>query len=348
MSLGGIISSLNRDIVSLKIRSWQRAYNWELLMPMVGAVPGELLAPCIQAIDYSQYSMSEAAKMRDGAYSRYAVGNMDKKEFTITFLETEEGIVQIYLNVWKNLMIDSQGLWKNKLGNGGYAKGIYLTYLTSGGIPLRTVAFINAWPLKFYEAKLDYGSNELVKLTIPFQCDTIQEFSVGGLIEQGAEAVFEGVKQGVAGLGNLLTRTPTGVEEGTGAFSGAKAPGSLLVDKQVPSASYLNGPQMEAVLKDNASGTLSGGNVGGSVAAEKIVNVRVAASPMSNGNAALVAVAAKTNTVRASVTLSNDFVLPTAPLPPSPASPAPNNWAPGTMLPMPASSFVGGGFLPRG
>ena len=304
MSLGGIVSSLNRDIVSLKIRSWQRAYNWELLMPMVGAVPGELIAPCIQSVDYSTYQMSEPTRMRDGAYQRFAVGDLEKREFTISFLETEEGIVQIYMNVWKNLMINSQGLWKKKLGNGGYAKGIYLTYLTSGGLPLRTVAFINAWPMKFYEAKLDYAVNDLVRLTIPFQCDTIQEISVGGMIEQGVESVFEGVKQGVSGLGNLLTRTPTNVEG-----VGVAATGTVTtVAGAAPSPSVAVGPQVEAVLKDNASGALSGGNVGASVAAEKMVTVRMVSNPMSNGNAAAAAVASQINTNRA---MSMPLAVPT-------------------------------------
>lgn len=294
-SLGGITSQLNRDVVSLRVRRWQRSYNWEVLLPMLGIMPGELVAPTIQAIDYNDYEMTEPAQMKDGAYSRYAVGDLSKRAFNISFLETEEGIVAIYLNAWRDMMITSNGLWKKKLGANGYARNIFLMYLTADGLPLRTVQFYNAFPLKFYEAKLDYADNSLLRLTIPFQCDRVIEESVGQTIEQAAQGVFNFATGALKGLlsqppAQAVTLTPQAGTVGEGAAAGSyrdiaasAAEDTIKGRAGVGLANPGIGiPEEEQLITMRASDTIA--NTSGELGdVAKAVNTTRAATPLATG-----------------------------------------------------------------
>jgi len=205
---------MGRDVSSLQWQRFQRTYNWEIILPTILPIPGELVSQLVQSVTYSDYEMTEPAMMRDGAFQRFFAGGLTVAPFKITFMENELASVKLYLSAWKNAMLDYNGLYKKKIG--GYAKDIALLYMTNEGIPYREVKFQNAFPLKFYEATLDYNSNEILKVTIPFTCDRVMEGlpgltgiasspSMGGLKPPiGASLGFGGGKTGGSGAGGGL------------------------------------------------------------------------------------------------------------------------------------------------
>lgn len=208
MALTDIGAVLSRDIVSIRGRRFQRKYNFEVLLPMVGWVLGELAAPMIQAVSYSDYFMEKAADMKKGAYKAFYVDDLASPTLTFKFLETEEGIVRLYLNAWRNLMINRQGLWNNK---SQYAKDIVLTYLTAEGLPIRVVKFRNAFPLIFYRADLSYESNEIQTIEVPFACDMVEEGIIGEDIV--GDVVDNLLEMGRTALGNALSNPTTAILE---------------------------------------------------------------------------------------------------------------------------------------
>ena len=168
---------LSRDIVQLKFHRFQRAYNWEVLLPIIGWIPGELVAPLIQSVDYEDYNMAEPSAMRAGPYYKFYPKDLGKPSLTMKFIETEEGLVKSYFAFWRRLIVDNKGLWGKKVG--GYAKDIVLLYLSSRGLPLREVKFRNAFPLKSYSAKLSYEDNAVLTVDIQFSVDRVEEGLTG-------------------------------------------------------------------------------------------------------------------------------------------------------------------------
>jgi hypothetical protein len=212
------LSAINRDIAVLSVRRFQRSYGFEVLLPQVGWVPGELVAPTIQDITYSDYVMKEPTSMRSGAYKLFYVNDLQDPVLKIIFLETEEGAVRLYLNAWRSLMLTNKGLWRKKLN--GYAKNITLTYLTAEGIPLRVVNFRNAFPLKFYDAALSYKENTIQQIEVPFACDMVEEGILGSELAENVGAELLSFGQSLASniLSEVVKEKPGGVNQGTSSW----------------------------------------------------------------------------------------------------------------------------------
>jgi len=227
------MSLIQRDIESLRSQSMQRTYNWEVIMPTILPTPGETASQLIQSIKYHDYETDAPQEVRDGAYKVFYAGDLRRPTLEITFLENELAFTKLYFSNWKNMMLDRHGLWKKKIG--GYARDIILLYFTTSGIPLREVRFVNAWPLKWYGADLDYAANNIVRVTIPFACDLIREGVVGttGIggrpeamsVERGAYATKYG-QEGInperaTPIGNAAAKAKSMVEKGANVFEKA-------------------------------------------------------------------------------------------------------------------------------
>jgi hypothetical protein len=131
----------------------------------------------VQKVEYEDYSMPEPFKMRFGPFQSFFVNHWQMPKLHVTFLEDEWGDIKAYFDAWKNLMMDSQGQWYQKLG--GYAQTIMVSYFTADGLPLRTVTFINAFPLDLYKANLEYDRSDILKPDFRFACDGILETIAG-------------------------------------------------------------------------------------------------------------------------------------------------------------------------
>jgi len=177
-SLSGKIG-LARNIEVLKYHRFQRTYNFEVLMPDLFPYPGELVAPLIQSVEYEDYNILEPSQMKAGPYIEFYPNSFAKPSLTLTFMETDEGLVKLYLGRWRNRIVDSKGLWGQKYGTLGYAQDIIVTYLNNFQIPLREVKFRKAFPLVSYKAKLDYMDNDILKIQVPFSCDRVEEGLIG-------------------------------------------------------------------------------------------------------------------------------------------------------------------------
>ena len=167
---------LSRDISQLKFHRFQRTYNWEVLLPIIGWIPGEVIAPLIQSVTYDDYNMEEPSAMKAGPYLKQYPNSLGSPSLSMKFLETEEGLVKTYFAFWRRLMVDSKGLWGKKKS---YAKDLILLYLNSKGMPLREVKFRSAFPLTSYSAKLDYSDSSVLSVEIGFSVDRIEEGLTG-------------------------------------------------------------------------------------------------------------------------------------------------------------------------
>jgi len=172
---------LSRDIEQLKAFNFQKTFNWELYLPIIGWIPGELVSTLAQAVEYEDYNMAEPSRMKAGPYFKGYPKDFGPATLTVKFLETETGLVKTYFQFWRRMIVNSKGLWGRK-GNkdaSGYGKDIVLLYLTNEGYPLREVKFKCAFPLTSYAAKLSYEDNSLLTVEIQFSVDRVEEGLTG-------------------------------------------------------------------------------------------------------------------------------------------------------------------------
>jgi hypothetical protein len=167
---------LENDMLTLRTYKFQKAHNFEAVLPIVGIADPIKVSRLVQAVNYTDYEMSGVNGMRYGAFQAYFAGFMTKRSFTISFIETEDQDVKRYLNAWRNLIVDGRGLFKRKKGFlFGYAKPIVLVYTDNNSNPTNVVTFNNAFPVEFTPWTVDYTQSGIQKIQATFVCDSIDE-----------------------------------------------------------------------------------------------------------------------------------------------------------------------------
>lgn len=145
-------------------------------MPPVGLVDPFEVSRLVEDINYTDYEMSSPENMRQGAFQTFYAGFLDKRPFSITFRETELGLIKRYFRAWRNLIVDGQGLFKRKKGFGlGYAKPITMNYLNNAGDIRNTIVFSYAFPTSFNNWTASYNESNVQKMTVNFVCDYIDD-----------------------------------------------------------------------------------------------------------------------------------------------------------------------------
>ncbi len=170
------MSLFGNDALTIRSYRLQKTYNFECLLPLVGIADPLKVSRLVQSVNYSDYEMTGVQGMRYGAFQSFYAGFMTKREFSISFLETEDHDVKRYLNAWRELIVDRKGRFKHKKGFlFGYAKPIFLHYINSQGNTTNVVEFKYAFPVSFSSWKTDYNESSVQKLEAHFVCDTINE-----------------------------------------------------------------------------------------------------------------------------------------------------------------------------
>jgi hypothetical protein len=96
---------------------------------------------------------------------------MEVGEISLTLLKIMPDIVTPYLNAWKELIVDTQGLYHPK---SNYAKNIYIRFLDSTGLSIGKYKLIGAFPTKFPEYSLNYTDEKVTTIKVGFSVDKVE------------------------------------------------------------------------------------------------------------------------------------------------------------------------------
>ena len=160
---------------ALKYARFQRSYLWDVLLPDIGFQMGGLvgfaLSQFIQEISFGDYNITNPTTMRYGPYQASFAANFDVGKVKMTFLKTMPDIVSPYFNSWKNLIIGPDGLYNAKTK---YQKTIYIRFMDSTGMTIGQYKLLSCFPVTFPSYDLSMSKNEVVKVSVEFQCDKIE------------------------------------------------------------------------------------------------------------------------------------------------------------------------------
>jgi len=154
-------------------RRWnlQRDYNWELLLPAIPSLPDAEMAVSgyCQAVEFSDYGMSEVSKIRYGPYRRGYAGFYDIGNLIMTFLKPAEDIVSEYFMAWKDLIVDGNGFYSPK---NVYAKPVRVRLYGRDGADMDRFVFEGVFPVSpLAQHALSYKSEEVVEFKIECNVD---------------------------------------------------------------------------------------------------------------------------------------------------------------------------------
>jgi len=154
---------------------YQRSYLWDVLLPDIGfslgGFVGLAISQFIQEVSFGDYSIESPNVMRYGPYEASFAGLFKVEPVTMTFIKTMPDIISPYFNAWKNLIVDASGLYQPKAN---YQKDIYIRFLDSTGLAVGRYKLKGCFPIKFPAYRLNYGSNEVLKVEVQFRTDRIE------------------------------------------------------------------------------------------------------------------------------------------------------------------------------
>ena len=180
------ISAKNDSFLSVPVdwilskARFQRSYLWDVLLPDIsptmGGIPtggliGFGLAQLVREVQFGDYSMSDANTMRVGPFQANFAGLLTVDRIRITFVKTMPDAVSAYINAWKDLIVDKQGLFKPKAS---YQKTLYVRFIDQTGIAMGRYKLIGCFPVKFPVYNLNYTNEELTTVAVEFAVDKIE------------------------------------------------------------------------------------------------------------------------------------------------------------------------------
>ena len=154
----------------------QRSYNFDVQLPEIESISGTLVGGYCQDIKFGDYSLA-TTDLRFGAFkSKYASGDTEISDVTMTFLKPIPDFSTAYFYAWRNLIIDQNGYYGIK---SAYAKGIYVYLYDVTGFMVGKIQLVGAFPKTMPDYDLSYESETVSKFSITFSVDRISfgEFS---------------------------------------------------------------------------------------------------------------------------------------------------------------------------
>lgn len=94
-----------------------------------------------------------------------------------------------YFSEWKKLIVDGFGYYYEQ---NNYKRSVYVRMYTTQGITSGTVVMKGMFPKSFYDYKLSYESQEVVKYVVTFCLDDIEftGFDIGSSIPRVLKHLF--------------------------------------------------------------------------------------------------------------------------------------------------------------
>jgi hypothetical protein len=165
------VASISRP----KIGDLQRNYLFQVRLPdivgttrMPDPTPIESL---VQDVIFGDYSFNNPSKLVVGPYSSFYASLLTVPNFQIIFLVPSPNILADYLNLWRGLIIKSDGLFGIK---SDYQASMYVQLLNPQGTITGSYKLIGTWPTVQPVYNLGYAANRVATVRILFSVDKIE------------------------------------------------------------------------------------------------------------------------------------------------------------------------------
>lgn len=203
MSLFNTISGLTnnglRGVPTIgKYLSYQRAYNWDILVPASkGLIFGELLSEHIQDVSFGEYGFTDVKKNANGAFKTHYPGTLDVDSIKLTFVKPVPDIVTGFFRAWRDEIVSREGYYSPKAD---YKENIFILMMSNNTVFPATERFkaIGCFPKSMPTHSLSYGDEKIVTLTVELSVDRVEPFS---LIQQFGTNQFT---DKLGALGNFI------------------------------------------------------------------------------------------------------------------------------------------------
>lgn len=189
--LGYDISGVGAFLTT-KIWMLQRTFNWGLLMPHnFGGVVGLLVSQYCQDIEFGDYSITEIASIKYGAFQRFYAGLQTIDTITLTFLQPVDNSVTDYFYSWYNKMIDEKGFYYPK---NNYKRDIYAVLYDRTGIESAKFTLRGTFPLsRVPKIRASWTEEDVMRLSFTLRVDDVEMSSLIGSIRKGVTNVLGSV-----------------------------------------------------------------------------------------------------------------------------------------------------------
>jgi hypothetical protein len=165
----GIRVASNALAGGLLKNSIQREYNWEYLPPGIGLFAPEYIGQYCQGITFGDYN-NKPTVLRYGSETRGYAGDFTISEFDVKFVVPSPDVVMTYLNMWRNLIRDSQGFYSPK---SKYALTTYVLIQDTTMDVTSVVRLSGTFPTTFPQHAFTYGGGGPLTYTVRFNCDRV-------------------------------------------------------------------------------------------------------------------------------------------------------------------------------
>jgi hypothetical protein len=200
--LGFDISGVGAFLTT-KIWMLQRTFNWQLLMPHdFGGIVGLLVSQYCQDVEFGDYSITDIASLRYGAFERFYAGIQTIDVVTLTFLAPIDNSVTDYFHTWYNKMISEEGFYSPKQE---YKRDIYVVLYDRTGIESAKFRLKGTFPIsRIPKIRAAYGEEDVLRLSFSLRVDDIEMSSLIGSIQEGVINILGSVgKQAKEIIGSI-------------------------------------------------------------------------------------------------------------------------------------------------
>ena len=146
----------------------QRTYNWEIMLPDMGIIPGIVVSMACQDVKFGDYNIADVDRLRYGAYESKFPGLMEIQDVQFTFIKPIPDIVSAYFYAWRNLIVDQAGYYGKK---SDYARKINIYLYDTTGMISNNIQLVGVFPRTLPTYDLSYSTEEIVRLVITCNVD---------------------------------------------------------------------------------------------------------------------------------------------------------------------------------
>jgi len=158
------------DTIGLGLPTYQRVYNWEVILPIVGTTNADIVSNRVVEFSFGEYSPSQLFSMAYGGYLYKYVNGVSIPNLSLTIYEKEDMLVSSYFRKWRELMFDEQGLYREKVN---YAKIVTITYNGVSGDETLGVTLSGVFPVKMPLYRGSYRESGVLTYDVELNVDRI-------------------------------------------------------------------------------------------------------------------------------------------------------------------------------
>lgn len=161
---------MGSSVNTLANQRFQREYLYDLLLPDLGGISGFDLCGLCMDLSFGEYGMSDVPKTAYGNKRRGYAGFFQIPTLRAVFLMPVPDIVSMYMNQWKNLIVDDKGNYSPKEI---YAQNAVVRFYDRDGTETNTFKLIGVFPTAFPDYGMSNRKEGIVNLSYEFNVDDV-------------------------------------------------------------------------------------------------------------------------------------------------------------------------------